>query len=106
MTKTITTIAAATLCGFSVLAGAVSPASATDVRAQLTPDLIYDHCLAAGLGSETEGTFMLPGGSRITGTVLCTSEDLVAAKARPLRHHDDDDDEGEDEDHEDDGYDA
>ena len=101
MTKIINTLAA-TLCGFGVLAGAAVPAAAADVRAELTPELIYDHCLAAGVGSETEGTFMLSGGQRVTGTVLCTPEDLTAAKARPSRHGDDDDDDSED----DDGFDA
>jgi hypothetical protein len=95
----ITTPLAATLCGFGVLAGIVSPALAADVRAELTPELIYDHCLAAGVGSETEATFMLPGGRRVTGSVLCTAEDLVAAKAGPSsRHRDDGDDHDEDED--------
>lgn len=110
MTKTITTLAA-TVCGFYALAGAALPASAADVRAELTPDLIYDHCLAAGVGSEAEGTFMLPGGARISGTVLCTAEDVSATKAKSSRRHDDDDDDGpgddEDEDADaDDGSDA
>lgn len=108
MTRTIARLAA-TACGICVL-GAL-PASAADIRGELTPELIYDHCQAAGVGSETEGTFMLPDGRRISGTVLCTAEDLVAAKAKPSRrHHDDDDDEGEDhgddDDHGDDGYEA
>ena len=100
MTKTIVTHAA-TLCG--ICAHAALPASAADVRGELTPDLIYDHCFAAGVGSETEGIFMLPGGRRVAGTVLCTAEDLAAAKAKPLRHHDEDDDD-EDEEQEDAGY--
>jgi len=87
MTRTITL--ATLLGGASLLA--VLPAGAADVRAQLTPELIYEHCRAAGVGSETEGTFMLPGGSRITGTVLCTADDLVATAA-PQRHRDDDED--------------
>ncbi|WP_423067781.1 hypothetical protein [Devosia sp. CN2-171] len=104
MTKTIVTIAA-TACGICVLAAV--PASAADVRSELSPDLIYDHCLAAGVGSETEGIFMLPGGRRVTGTVLCTAEDLVVAKAKPSRQHDDDeDDDDEDEEQENDGYEA
>ncbi len=102
MTKTIVTLAA-TVCGICAL-GAL-PASAADVRRELTPDLIYGHCLTAGAGSETEGVFMLPGGRRVVGTVLCTAEDLVAAKARPSRHHDDDDDD-DDEGQEDAGYEA
>ena len=87
------------------------PAAAADVRTELTPGLIYDHCLAAGVGSETEGTFMLPGGRRVSGTVLCTAEDVVAGKAIPSRYgDDDDDDDGEDNhddsDHENDDHDA
>lgn len=109
MTRTMTTLAA-TMCGLCALAGATLPASAADVRAQLTPDLIYDHCLAAGVGSEAEGTFMLPGGGRVSGTVLCTAEDLVVAKAKPPRHHDDDDDgdddHGRDDDEDDDDFEA
>lgn len=97
MTKTMTTLAA-TICGFCALAGTALPASAADVRAELTPDLIYDHCQATGVGREAEGTFMLPGGARISGTVLCTAEDLIATKAKPSRHHDDDDDDGADDD--------
>ncbi|MBL8596022.1 MAG: hypothetical protein JNK01_25320 [Devosia sp.] len=95
MTRTFVRLAASA-CGICVL-GAL-PASAADIRGELTPDLIYDHCLAAGVGSQTEGTFMLPDGRRITGTVLCTAEDLAAAKAKPSRHgddEDDDDDEGD-----------
>ena len=95
MTRTMTTLAA-TVCGLCTLAGTALPASAADVRDKLTPDLIYDHCLAAGVGSEAEGTFMLPGGGRVSGTVLCTAEDLVVAKAKPSRHHDDDDDDDDD----------
>jgi hypothetical protein len=84
--------------------GTALPASAADIRAQLTPELIYSHCQAAGVGSETEGTFMLPGG-RVTGTVLCTEADLVAPPMTASRRHDDDegydDDNGhnEDDDH-------
>lgn len=97
MTKTTIPLAA-TLCGVTVLAAL--PASAADVRAELTPELIYGHCLAAGVGSETEGTFMLPGGRRITGTVLCTTEDVLASKGKPSRRRNDgdDDDEGDDND--------
>ena len=69
---------------------AALPASAADVRGQLTPELIYNHCLAAGVGSETEGTFMLPGG-RVTGTVLCNATDLSAPKVAASRQHGDDD---------------
>ena len=76
---------------------AALPASAADVRAQLTPDLIYNHCLAAGIGSETEGTFMLPGG-RVTGTVLCSATDLALPKVTASREHGDDDDYGRDHD--------
>lgn len=77
------------LCGL----GAALPAAAADVRAQLTPDLIYNHCLTAGVGSQTEGTFMLPGG-RVTGTVLCTDAD-VAASNIALTYRGDDDDDGD-----------
>ena len=81
--------------------GAALPAAAGDIRAQLTPDLIYQHCQAAGVGSQTEGTFMLPGG-RVTGTVLCTAADLAASNMLAARHGDDEDDDHEDDDHEDD----
>lgn len=74
------------LCGL----GAALPAAAADVRAQLTPDLIYSHCVTAGVGSQTEGTFMLPGG-RVTGTVLCTEADVAASGMSPAYHDDDDD---------------
>jgi hypothetical protein len=85
--------------GSCVVALGAWPALAADVRSQLTPELIYEHCQAAGLGSEAEGTVMLPEGRRISGTVLCTAEDLVAPKITgPRRHHDDDEDEDEDHD--------
>lgn len=71
--------------------GAALPASAADIRAQLTPDLIYRHCQAAGVGSQTEGTFMLASG-RVTGTVLCTAEDLAASRMSASAHRGDDDD--------------
>lgn len=90
----ITTSLAAALVGAITLG--VFPASAADVRAELTPDLIYDHCLAAGVGSETEGTFMLSGGRRVSGTLLCTAEDLVAPKGRPSSQDDEDDDDEHD----------
>lgn len=77
--------------------GAALPAAAADIRGQLTPDLIYQHCKTAGVGSEIEGTFMLPGG-RVTGTVLCTEADLAASNMLAVRHGDDEDDD----DHEDD----
>lgn len=89
--------------------GAALPASAADIRSQLTPDLIYNHCRTAGVGSETEGTFMLPSG-RVTGTVLCTDADLAAPKMLASRyrddddhgrHHDDDDDDHNDDDEDD-----
>lgn len=87
--------------------GAALPAAAADIRAQLTPDLIYQHCQTAGVGSETEGTFMLPGG-RVTGTVLCTEADLAASNRPAARGGDDDDDHrgrdhDDDDDHEDNG---
>ena len=82
--------------------GAALPASAGDIRAQLPPELIYSHCQKAGVGSETEGTFMLPSG-RITGSVLCTQEDLVASKMAPARRYDDDEDHGRLDDEDDDG---
>ena len=104
MTRTIVRLAA-TACGICVL-GAL-PATAADIRGELTPDLIYDHCRTAGVGSEAEGNFMLPDGRRISGTVLCTAEDLAAAKATPPRHHDDeDDDDDDDDDDAREGYDA
>ena len=69
--------------------GAAVPAAAADVRAQLTPDLIYNHCLTAGIGSQTEGTFMLPSG-RVTGTVLCNDADVAASNMAPIdRGYDD-----------------
>lgn len=71
--------------------GVAMPASAADIRAQLTPDLIYNHCKTAGVGSETEGTFMLSSG-RVTGTLLCTETDLAAPAMAASREHDDDDD--------------
>ena len=87
--------------------GAALPAAAEDVRARLTPDLIYGHCRSAGVGSQTEGTFMLPSG-RVTGTVLCTEADISASNMpSPNRERNDDDDDhhgrgyDNDDDHED-----
>ena len=57
---------------------ATATSSASDVRAQLSPDLIAQHCIANGEGSNVEGVFMTPAGTRIKGSVLCTSEDLKA----------------------------
>lgn len=73
------------LCSLSI----TLPALAGDIRAQLTPDLIYSHCQTAGVGSQTEGTFMLPGG-RVTGTVLCTKADLAVANMHIGASEDDD----------------
>jgi hypothetical protein len=70
--------------------GVALPASAADIRAQLTPDLIHNHCQVAGVGSETEGTFMLPSG-RVIGTVLCNESDLSAPKIAASKQHGDDD---------------
>ena len=83
--------------------GAALPAAAADVRAQLTPDLIYNHCRTAGVGSEAEGTFMLPSG-RVTGTVLCTDADVAASTAAPA-YRDDEGDDHRDRGHDDDGED-
>lgn len=69
---------------------AALPATASDVKGQLTPDLIYNHCRTAGVGSQTEGTFMLPGG-RVTGTVHCTDTDMAAANMPQTFSGDDDD---------------
>ena len=79
--------------------GVALPASAADIRAQLTPDLIYNHCQLAGVGSETEGTFMLPSG-RVTGTVLCNESDLSAPTMAALNQHGDDDQDDDDDDDE------
>lgn len=82
--------------------GAALPAAAEDVRTDLTPELIYSHCRSAGVGSQTEGTFMLPGG-RVTGTVLCTEADVAASNMpSPNREGDDDDDDHRGRDHDDD----
>ena len=78
---------AVALCGLCT----ALPAMAGDIRAQLTPDLIYSHCQTAGVGSQTEGTFMLPSG-RVTGTVLCTEADLAAATMPAGASEDDDED--------------
>jgi hypothetical protein len=75
--------------------GVALPALAGDIRAQLTPDLIYSHCQEAGVGSETEGTFMLPIG-RVTGSVLCTDADLVAPKMLSSQRGGDEDGESDD----------
>ena len=72
--------------------GAAMPASAADIRAQLTPELIFNHCRTHGVGSEIEGAFMLPGG-RVTGTVLCTPSDLAAPQTSASKRHDNDDEE-------------
>lgn len=95
MTSTRFSITA--LCGAGLLA-TTSAANAADIRKQLTPELIYEHCVAAGVGSETEGTFMLPGG-RLTGTIACTQQDLVAVPKAARNHHDDDDDDDDDDHH-------
>lgn len=91
--SSLKTLLALGLIGTTALA-ALSALAANDVRSQLTPDLIYEHCKAAGVGSEAEGTFLLPGGVRVTGTVFCTAEELALSKAadRRGRHNDDDDD--------------
>ena len=81
--------------------GVALPASAADIRAQLTPDLIYNHCQVAGVGSETEGTFMLPSG-RVTGTVLCNETDLSAPKMAALKQRGDDDQDDDDDDNDND----
>jgi hypothetical protein len=57
------------------------------------------------VGSETEGTFMLPSG-RVTGTILCTEADLAASNMPAATSGDDDDHSGrgldDDDDREDD----
>lgn len=86
---------AVALCGLC----ATLPAMAGDVRAQLTPDLIFSHCQTAGVGSQTEGGFMLPGG-RVTGTVLCTEADLAAANIiAPTQYGEDEDDDDDNDRH-------
>lgn len=89
----------ATLAGAAALYGIapVRPASAADIRAQLTPELVVQHCLANGVGSNVEGGFILANGQRLTGSVLCGPEDMLAP-AKSARGHDDDDGEGEFED--------
>ena len=78
------------------LGAATAPSSASDVRAQLSPDLIAQHCIANGDGSNVEGVFMTPARARIKGTVLCTSEDLKAPTTMSgQRSGDHDDDENE-----------
>lgn len=91
--------------GATAVAGAatlplMSPALGADVRDQLTPDLIAQHCIANGVGSNVDGVFMLANGTRVNGSVLCAVEDMIAP-AEANRHDDDDDHEGGGE-HEDD----
>jgi hypothetical protein len=81
-----------------VFGAATAPSSASDVRAQLSPDLIAQHCIANGEGSNVEAIFITAAGARIKGSVLCTSEDLkvsVTAPGRETRDHDDSEDEHE-----------
>ena len=73
---------------------ATGPAFAGDVRAKLTPELIWQHCTVNGVGSEVEGVWMLPSGERVSGTILCTEADLVKPAGAGM-HRGDDDDEGE-----------
>jgi len=74
------------------------------VRAQLSPDLIAQHCIANGEGSNLEGVFMTSAGARIKGSVLCTSEDLKAPATmlgQKTGGHDDDENEHEQAGHDD-----
>lgn len=90
--------------GVTAVAGAaavpvMSSASGADIRSQLTPDLIAQHCIANGVGSNVEGVFMLADGTRLNGSILCAAEDMIAP-AKTTRQGDDD--EGEREHEEDD----
>jgi hypothetical protein len=81
--------------GVAVLA--TSPVLAADVRAQLTPELIWQHCAAHGVGSPVDGVWMLPNGERVSGTITCTDADMVQPAGALMRRGDDDDeDEGDD----------
>lgn len=84
---------ATTLAGGVALVGLTpaQSANAADIRTQLTPDVIAQHCLANGVGSNAEGVFLLPNGQRVSGSILCTAEDMVAP-IKAGRGHDDDDD--------------
>ena len=75
------------------LGAATEPVWASDVRDQLTPDLIAQHCIANGEGSNVEGVFLTAAGARIKGSVLCTTEDLkapVTMLGQKTGDHDDD----------------
>ena len=71
---------------------ATGPAFAADVRAQLTPELIWQHCVTNGVGSTVEGVWMLPGGKRVSGTITCTDADMVKPAGAGLHRGDDDGD--------------
>jgi len=79
--------------------------AAGDIRSRLTPELIAQHCIANGVGSHVEGTFMLGSGERVRGPILCSADDMTApvnvAGGRHHHHDDDDDDDEAFEDHED-----
>ena len=100
MTKTrrhILMATALTSAGALFALGAAS-SSASDVRTQLSPDLIAQHCIANGEGSNVEGVFMTSAGARIKGSVLCTGEDLKAPimmSGQKTGDHDDDENEHE-----------
>ncbi len=81
-----------TLLSAGALLAFAAPAMASDVRAQLPSEVIAQHCLANGVGSNTEGRFMLPGGQRVTGSVLCTDADMKASPMRVGQYDDDEDD--------------
>ena len=72
------------LIGIAAAALAITAASiagstqAADIRNELPANLIAEHCLAKGVGSNEEGVFLLPGGKRLTGSILCTDADMVA----------------------------
>jgi hypothetical protein len=68
----------------------VLPATAADIRARLTPELVAQHCIANGVGSDVDAVFMLGSGERLSGSVLCTAEDMVVPP-KPKGGNDDED---------------
>ena len=89
------TAAIATVGVLFLAAATVAPSMATDIRAELTPEMIAQHCLANGEGSNVEGTFMTSARVRLKGSVICTKDDM-RAPASSFKRGDDEGDEIED----------
>lgn len=56
---------------------------AADIKDKVPPDLLAQYCTGKDFVTENQVSLMLPDGSTISGTIVCSAEDLTGTGSVP-----------------------